>query len=328
MKKKYGLLIGLMLLLTACGGGAPNSSSNTEPLPPTEAQPPAATEETAEPESQSLVFVDDLGREVVLEGYPERIVSTAASVTDILFAIGAGGQVVGRDDYSSYPEAALSIESIGSFFGGVPVEPILALEPDLVIAAEIISPEQVQEMEDLGLIVYWQANPLDIEELYENIQELAELTGYADGAAQVVIDLSDRVSVVTAAVEGAETVSVFYELDATDPLNPWTTGGGTFIDTIIQMAGGINAAEALEGAYAQISSEVLIAADPQVIVLADAAYGVSINTVAERAGWDTIRAVLDGRVYPFDPGLLSVPGTRLVEGLETLAALLHPGLFE
>jgi iron complex transport system substrate-binding protein len=117
-------------------------------------------------------------------------------------------------------------------------------------------------------------------------------------------------------------------LDATDPQNPYTVGSGTFIDTIISMAGGLNIGSILEGQYAPISSEEVINQNPEIILLADAPYGITPESVAERAGWDVIQAVDNGAVYEFDPFLVSVPGPRLVDGLEAMALILHPEAFD
>jgi len=276
-----------------------------------------------------LIFTDDLGNTIELNEYPQAIVSLSPSMIEILFAIGAGEQVVGRDDLSLYPESALEIESIGSLWEGVPTEAILALEPDLIVAAQIISEENVQVLLDLGLPVYWQANPSDFNGLYENLLELAEITGHTEETQTLVADLQARVSVVDGAIAGAKDAPiVFYELVATDPSNPWTTGSGTFIDYIITLAGGVNAAAALEGDYAQISAEELIAVNPEIIMLADALYGVAPESVAGRPGWDVIIAVQNGAIYPIDPNMMSVPGPRLVDALEETAEIVHPELFE
>jgi iron complex transport system substrate-binding protein len=270
-----------------------------------------------------------MGNTITLEQYPQAIVSLSPSTTEILFAIGAGEQVVGRDDMSLYPEEAQTVESIGSLWGELPTEAILAMEPDLVVAAQIIAPENVQALQDLGLNVYWQANPADFDGLYDNLCDFAVLTGHVDETEALIADLQSRVdAVLTTVAEADSTPSVFYELDATDPANPWTTGSGTFIDYIITLAGGTNAAAALEGDFAQISAEELIAVNPDVILLADALYGTTPESVAERPGWDAIAAVLNGAVYPIDPNIMSVPGPRLVNGLEETARLLHPELFE
>ena len=308
------LLLVTGLLLTACG---PEATEAPSPMP------------KEEPTPESMVFTDDLGHEIELEGYPQAIVSLSASTTEILFAIGAGDQVVGRDEYSVYPDAALEVTSVGAMWDELPTEAILALEPDLVVAAQIISEDQVQALRDLGLNVYWQANPYTYEELWENLRDFARLTGHESETEAMIKDLDARVKAVLEKVATAtERPSVFYELDATDPSNPWTTGSGTFIDYIIREAGGTNAASALEGDYAQISAEELIAVNPDIILLADAPYGTTAESVTERPGWDVITAVKDNAMYPIDPNTMSVPGPRLVEALEVTAQLVHPELFE
>jgi len=278
---------------------------------------------------ETMTFTDDLGREIELEGYPQAIISLSASTTEILFAIGAGSQVVGRDEYSIYPDEALEVTNIGAMWEELPAEAILAMEPDLIVAAQIISDDQVQALRDLGLNVYWQANPTSYEGLWDNLRDFAKLTGHEDETEALITDLQARVAAVqekTATV--TDRPSVFYELDATDPSNPWTAGSGTFIDYIISQAGGSNAASALEGEYAQISSEQLIAVNPDIILLADAPYGTTPESVAERPGWDVITAVRENALYPIDPNMMSVPGPRLVNALEETARLVHPELFE
>jgi len=320
------------LLLTACGLETPApaaSSQNPEPATVTEPTQAPMPEPTEEPAPEKMVFTDDMGNTIELDGYPQAIVSISASATEILFAIGAGGQVVGRDEYSVYPEEALNITSVGAMWDELPVEAILALEPDLVVAAQIISEDQVLGLRELGLNVYWQANPTSYEELWENLRDFAQLTGHEDETEALIADLEARVKAVQEKIAPVSYLpSVFYELDATDPSNPWTTGSGTFIDYIITQAGGVNAASALEGEYAQISSEELIAVNPDVILLADALYGTTVESVAERPGWSVITAVAEDALYPIDPNMMSVPGPRLVDALEETARLLHPELFE
>ena len=327
MKQNFLIfLLSLGLMLAACGPAVaeiPVAEPTDQPTQELVAEP------TEEPSPETMTFTDDLGNIIELEGYPQAIVSISASTTEILFAIGAGDQVVGRDEYSLYPEEALEVTNIGAMWEELPAEAILALEPDLVVAAQIISEDQVLALRELGLNVYWQANPTSYEELYENLREFAQMTGHEAATEALIADLEKRVEAVQVKVATvAERPSVFYELDATDPSNPWTTGSGTFIDYIITEAGGTNAASALQGDYAQISSEQLIAVNPDVILLADAPYGVTPEVVAERPGWDVITAVVENALYPIDPNMMSVPGPRLVDALEETARLLHPELFE
>jgi len=326
------LLLVTGLFLSACGSETtPIPASNPEPEPasvtePTQAPGPGPTEE---PTPEMMAFTDDMGNAIELDSYPQAIVSLSASTTEILFAIGAGSQVVGRDEYSIYPEEALQVTNIGAMWEELPAEAILALEPDLVVAAQIISEDQVQALRDLGLNVFWQANPTSYEGLWENLRDFARLTGHEDETETLITSLQARVkSVQEKTTTVTERPSVFYELDATDPSNPWTSGAGTFIDYIITQAGGTNAASALEGEYAQISAEEMIAVNPDIILLADAPYGTTPESVAERPGWDVITAIQNNALYPIDPNMMSVPGPRLVDALEETARLLHPELFE
>ena len=282
----------------------------------------------ASPTTQSSPIEDGLGRQLILDEPAQRVVSLAPSNTEILFAVGAGDQVIGRDEFSDYPDQAITLPSVGGGFGDYNLEAILDLEPDLVLAAEINTPEQVKSMEDLGLTVFLLPNPTSLEEMYENLLTVAKLTGHESETEKLVEELRDRVSQVEMGIESTEDQpTAFYELDATDPSAPWTAGSGTFINTLITMAGGMNIASDMEGQYLQISVEELLVRDPQVILLGDSAYGVTAESLSERAGWNNISAMVNGRIYAFDDNLVSRPGPRLVDGLEELARLLHPDLF-
>jgi len=321
------LLVALAALaLTACGSSATPTPAPTA-LPPTATPLPPTP--TAVPSPTPITLTDGLGHTITLAKPAQRIVSLAPSITESLFAIGAGKQVVARDDNSKYPPEAAKLPSIGTLWNGLPLEAILAQKPDLVIAAEIISPDQVKQMQDAGLTVFWQANPKDFDGLYKNLQDLAVLTGHEKEASVLITDLKQRVNTIEDILgEAKDEPLVFYELDAsTDPSNPWTSGPNTFISYTIKMAKGRNAGDVLDKPWAQISVEKLVELNPDIILLADAPYGVTPEKVAQRAGWDAIKAVKDGKVYPFDPNLLSVPGPRLVDGLETLAVILHPDIF-
>ena len=305
MLRKILLVTLLIALLTACGPQATPTSAPT-----------------------TLTFTDGLGREVTLDGPAQRIVSMAPSNTEILFAIGAGDQVVGRDQLSDYPEEAKSVTDVGSTFEALNTELIVSLEPDLVLAAEINTSEQVKQLEDLGLTVYYLKNPLTLEEMYGNLEIVAQLTGHEAEAAALIESLKARVAAVDEKIAPISSrPSVFYEMDATDPAKPYTAGKGTFITQLIERAGGYNIASDLEE-YPQMSLEQVVAADPAFIILGDARYGISPESVAQRPGWEDLTAVKNGNVLPFNDDLVSRPGPRLVDALEELAKLLRPGLFE
>ena len=288
----------------------------------------AACAPQATPTATALTFTDGLGRQITLAGPAQHVVSLAPSNTEILFAIGAGSQVIGRDQLSDFPEAAKTVTDIGSTFDALNTEQIVSLKPDLVLAAEINTPEQVKQLTDLGLTVYYLKNPLTLEEMYGNLEVVAQLTGHEEETATLIESLKKRVAAVD---EKIATISsrpnVFYELDATDPAKPYTAGKGTFIDQLIDRAGGHNIASTLEG-YPQMSLEQVVAADPSFIILGDSAYGITPESIAQRPGWENLSAVKNNQVFPFDDNLVSRPGPRLVDALEELAKLLRPELFQ
>lgn len=276
---------------------------------------------------QSTPVVDGSGEEISLAGPARKIISISPSTTEILFAIGAGDRVIGRDSNSLYPEEAQEVQDLGGMWEGVPIEDILALEPDLVMMGENLSRDTAEELRALGLTVYWQANPADFSGLYENIRQVASMTGNQKEAEDLIKGLQKRVETASDLLTSVgEEPLVFYELDATDPANPWTAGQGTFISYVITQAKGRNLGDALDGDWVQISSEELIAQNPDYILLADAMFGVEPGSVKERAGWGEINAVVNDQVIPFDPNILSIPGPRLVDGLEEVIKIIHPGL--
>lgn len=319
MVRKF--LVGWLLIsvLAAC---APATT-----IAPTATTVPTAT--AAPTEASASNFTDGLDRTVTLAGPAQRIITLAPSNTEILFAIGAGQQMVGRDELSDFPAEAADVASIGSTFGPLNTEAIVALKPDLILAAEVNSPENVKTLEDLGLTVFWLANPTDFDGLYANLLTVGALTGREAEAQTLADSLKTRVQAVT---DKTATVTakpnVFYELDATDPTKPFTVGPGTFMDTLLTLAGGNNVAGAVDNPYPQISSEELVQWNPDIILLGDAVYGVTAESVAARPGWEAIAAVKNNQIVAFDDNLASRPGPRLVEGLEILAQLLHPELFK
>ncbi len=331
------VLFVVLFVITACAPTPTLEPTATE-VEPTEApietavptqEPTEEPSPTPEPTPKPIVITDDLGNEITLQAPAQKIVSLSPSMTESLFALGAGERIIARESNSTYPEEALEIEDLGMIWEGLPLEKIVSLEPDLVVAAQIISPDQVQNMRDVGLTVFWQANPADFPGLYENLRQLAQLVGQEEEAEDLISALQERVAGVEEKVADVEeTPLVFYELDATDPSNPYTAGKGTFISYVIDKAGGENLGDAMEGSYVQISSEEIIARDPDYIILGDAAYGITPQAVAERPGWEQLTAVKEGRVLPIDDDLISLPGPRLVQGLEEMAKMIHPELFE
>jgi iron complex transport system substrate-binding protein len=322
-----------LILLVACGSVAtatpapvPTATALTETstaLPPTPTTlPPTAT-------TGAVTLTDGLGRSVTLPGPAQRVVSLAPSNTEILFAIGAGSQVVGRDTLSDYPPQVKSVADIGGSMGNYDTEAILALHPDLVLAAGINPPDLVASLEKLGLQVVYLKNPVTLDEMYSNLETVGQLTGQTGQAGALVASLQARVAKIDSTIAKAVThPSVYYELDGTDPSKPYTSGGGTFVDLLIQRAGGVNIFSQLNDQWPQVSLEQVLVDNPQIILLGDSAYGETPAKVIARTGWGSLQAIKTNQVFPFDDNLVSRPGPRLVDGLEALARLIHPELFK
>ena len=322
MFRKTLVLTLLIALLAACAPAA-----QTTPVVDSAPTEVASTEAVATESAAYLVTSDGLGREVTLTAPAQRVVSLAPSITEILFAVGAGDQVVGRDEFSDYPAEAASIDSVGGSMGEYSVEAIVALEPDLVLAAEINTPELVKQLEDLGLTVFYVNNPTTIEEMYGSLENVAALTGH--DVTELIESLKARVAVIDEKIAPISArPSVFYEIDASDPAKPYTYGPGTFGNLLIERAGGFNIGSEATDAYPQLSLEQIVVANPSIILLGDAMWGVTTESVLARPGWETIEAVKSNQIFPIDDNLISRPGPRLVDGLEALAKILHPGLFE
>jgi iron complex transport system substrate-binding protein len=308
-----GLLFSSMLL------------SGCAPVAALQADVAAPTQQTA----AGISLKDDLGRTVTLKQPAAHIISLAPSNTEILFALGAGSQLVGRDSYSDFPKEAKAVQDIGGPSFGSSKELITKLQPDLILAAEINSTDQVTEFENLGITVFYLKNPKDISGLYANLEKVAQLTGHSAEAEKLIQSLKTRVAEVDKTVaKSTDKPKVFYEVDGSDPAKPWTSGPGSFMDKMIQQAGGVNAGAKLPIEWAQISQEELIIQNPDIVLLGDAKFGMTVDVVKQRAGWDAIKAVKDDRVIPFDDDLVSRPGPRLVDGLEALARAIHPELFQ
>lgn len=320
-KLLFALLIGS--LLAACSPAVIPTQ-----FPAATVTPVSPVAATATSITTAINLTDGLSRTVTLSAPAQRVVSLAPSNTEILFAVGAGAQVVGRDETSDYPPEALSLPTIGGY-SGFNLEAIVTLHPDLVLAGGVNTPELVASLEQLGLTVYYLPNPFTLEEMYANLETIGKLTGRETETAALVESLKMRVAAVDEKILPLSYgPTVYYELDATEPTKPFTAGPGSFIDLLISRAGGINIGASLQGQWAQISLEQLVVANPAIIILGDAAYGETPEKVAQRPGWGTLLAIQTGQVFPFDDNLVSRPGPRLVDGLEALARLLHPGVFK
>lgn len=269
-----------------------------------------------------IELTDDFDRTIALEQPAMRIISLAPSTTELLFALGVGDRIVGATEYCNYPEAALKIERMGAF-DNPNLELIVALEPDLVLAASLHK-EPVEAMEGMGIPVL-ALDPKDFAGIYSNIRVLAAAVGREQAGEELIAQMQDKLESVTAAladVVDEERPWVYYEVWYPDPM---TVGGGTFIDQIINLAGGRNIAHDLSG-YPVISEEALIERNPQVILHGH--FDADAEMFAQREGWDIIAAVAAGEIYYVDQDIINRTGPRMVDAVEILARLFHPDIFD
>jgi iron complex transport system substrate-binding protein len=305
------------------------------PTVPTTVQPTPAVP-TAVPMTVvdgPLAVVDGAGRAITLPKEPNRIVSLAPSNTEILYALGLGESVVGVTPFCDFPVEAKTKKHAVGMDQRVNKEELVSLAPDLVLAAGITNPEDVKVLEGLGIPVFTVGKPLgtpsSIEDVLADIEAVGAITGRTVEAKDIADQLRLRVqNVFTKIAVLSYAPSVFYELDATEPTKPFTAGPGSFVDSLIMLAGGHNVASDAKLQWAQLSSEEIIRKNPEIIILGDAKYGVSVDDVLTRPGWSGIRAVQNNKVFPIDDDLISRPGPRVVDGLEEMAEILHPALFE
>jgi len=329
MKRISSLLLLFALVLTALSACAPAATPTAAPTAiPAATATPAPTPTFTVTVAPTIEVPDGMGGTLRLEAPAQRIISLAPSNTELLFAVGAGPQVIAREEFSNYPEEALALPSIGGSMGKYDTEQMVALKPDVVLASPLTAPETLQALKDLGFTVIVVPNPTNLEEMYANIELVGRVTGRDDEARALVASLKERQQKILAVVEKATNKpKVFYELDASqDPSKPWTSGPGTFIDQLIKLAGGVNVGASLQGEWAQISLEELLVQDPDIILLGDSNWGVTVESVAQRAGWEKLSAVKNGKVFPINDDLISRPGPRQIDGLAELVRLLHPEL--
>jgi iron complex transport system substrate-binding protein len=272
-----------------------------------------------------VTITDDLDREVYITGVPQRIVSHVPSITETIFALGLADKVVGVSDYCDYPEEAKLKPSIGDYFNPS-IERIVELDSDLVLTDG--HSESIKQLDSIG-ITYMAVDPKDIDGIFRGIELLGKITDTDKESGKLIEDMQERISYVTAQVESAPRVKVFYIIDATDLNNPWTAGPGSLIDSLIAMAGGENIAAQAQGAWVQFNLEAVVASDPEIIIL-PVKHGTAFTTpeaLKQHPAWGETTAVKEDRIFTIDADLVDRSGPRIVLGLEEMARIIHPELF-
>jgi len=267
--------------------------------------------------ASAATWTDALGRKVDVPATPKRIVSLVPSVTEDLFALGLGSRVVGVTEYSDFPSAASLKPHVGSY-DAPNIEAIVAARPDLVIAgADVDSPVLVNRLNSLHIPVYV-VYPQTLDDTIAMLKRLGEVTGVPDAGARLSASLRRTVQRAKAAVAGRQPVRTLL----CEMLRPLVVAGPkTLADDLLQVAGGKNVVSPGPLRYPTWGAEGVLAADPQVIIVAPHPGGPDPLGFFRR--WPELTAVKNGHVTVIDADWLQFPGPRLACGLAALVKALH-----
>jgi iron complex transport system substrate-binding protein len=318
------LLISLACVILFAGCAAnPSAGESAAPASTAAAASSAASSQAAAPapgESVSAAegtpITDMLGREVTVKS-AGKIVSLAPSATEILFALGAGDNIVGVDAFSDYPEEAKSKEIVGDY-NGPDVEKIVALSPDVIFCGNTLQSEQIGQMEKLGLTVV-ATEAVAFEDIPKSIEMIGEIMGKQD-AAKTVVDS------INAAVEKAkqnapkEAPTVYYAMSYGDMGN-WTSGPGSFINTMIELAGGVPITKDAADAWLEYPLEKLVSQDPDIIMVSSDMG--SAEDISKVQGYSDLTAVKNGKVYQMEANVVSRPGPRIADAIAMISEILN-----
>ncbi|HBI15078.1 MAG TPA: cobalamin-binding protein [Desulfobulbaceae bacterium] len=271
----------------------------------------------------SRMLQDQAGRSVTVPERPQRVIALIPSLTEIVFALGRGDLLVGATQFAKEPLAAAKLPRVGSYLH-LDIERIVALRPDLCLAARDGNPEHmIRRIEQLGIPVF-ALDPRTLQEISDSVTLLGDLLDAREQAAAITVDMAAKMAAVASGVRSAgERPGVFFQIDASPLVS---AGPGTFIDGLITEAGGRNLAGERDS-YPRFSWEEVLALQPEVVIIASMAGGYSEEQLkAQWFRWPDIPAVKNGRVHVVDASLFDRPVPRLADGLVELARLLHPGV--
>ncbi len=276
----------------------------------------------AQPPPADGAIVDDLGRTVTVDSPPSRIVALVPSITDLILALGEGDRLVARTRYDTDARLA-ALPAVG---GGLDpnIEAIIALRPDLVVVWPGADQPLIGQLDAAGIAVYG-AGSQSLEDQERHTRQIARLLGIEARADSLLAHLDSSFAALATALAGVPVVSALY-VAWHDP--PMTTGPGTFVDSIMSVAGGRNIFDDATSDWPQVNMEEIVSRDPDVLILPVPVTGDSgaIAWVHQTPGWRDLRAVRTGRVLLVDSELFSRPGPRIIDAANQLAELLHPGV--
>ena len=284
------------------------------------ANSPGNEEKPPEKAYYPVTITDSLGESITIEDEPKSIITLAPNITEIVYALGLGDMVVGRNAYSDYPEEALEVEVIGDFYS-INLERIVELDPDIVIASTHFEEEMQAKFQEIGVQVITLYDSTSFDGVYTSIETLGKVFNVQDKASEVIDEIKNQVADVEEKVKNEEKPSVYYVVGYGQE-GDYTATGDTFIHEMLTMAGGENIAKDVAGwTY---SKETLIEKDPDVVIVKKDFYDDFIAS----EGYKELSAVKNNKVYTIDNNLLDRPGPRSGLGVIEIAKILHPELFK
>jgi len=308
------MIVALAVALGACtANGATPSTDDETTVTFIETTTPSTTATTT---AAFPVTIATANGTVTVFSEPHAIVSLSPTATEMLFAIGAGGQVAAVDDQSNYPADAPLTDLTGL---SPNVEAIAAYDPDLVVVA--FDPgDLVASLDTLGIPVLLEPAATSLDDVYTQISQLGEATGHTDAAERVTTTMQARIVAAYDEAASGDELTYYFELDPTY----FSATSSTFIGELLAPLGLRNVADPADPdgyGYPQLSSEFIIGADPDLILLADTVCcGQNKDTVAARPGWDSLDAVTKGNIVPLNDDSASRWGPRVVDLLEAVGA--------
>ena len=318
-------LLAVLFIVLGCSGGpgSPLWTPGSGTPAPFVTPAPTPTPEPTAPPAFPVTITDDEGTAVTIPAAPQKIVSLTPATTETLFALGVGSRVVGKvEDIAKYPPEADPIPVVATF-SGVDVEKIVSIGADLVVSggtglSQGPAVEQLRRANIPVVVSY----PTTIDKAIAGFRLLGQAVGATDAGNKLADDTKAQLDALAASVANATSKPrLYYEIDATNGI--FTPPAASIYGEMFTLAG---AAPISGDPNYSISLEDLVAADPEVILLGDAAYGVTAADVAKRSGWGGMTAVKEGNIFPIDDILVTRPGPRLVDGLRALIQAIHPEL--
>lgn len=261
---------------------------------------------------------DELDREVTVPDHPHRMVCLAPSITDTVYELGSGADVVGITDYTKYPPEAMQKPSVGGVINPS-LEKLASLHPDLVLAiGDLNSADLIRSIEQLGFPVFV-IQPHGIEGIYRSIESIGEAINQRANAASLIARLRKRERTVREHAAGQKRPSIFFLLWA-DPV--MTAGRGAFITELIEIAGGTSITKDLANEWPRVSLETLIARQPEYVLMVKGS-AVTLEALRKQSVWSSVEAIAKGRVIYVDDRI-NFPSPLALDVLEDLAKQLHP----